>query len=234
MTKRYRGGRWTDFSSQSDEDAEWDWLSRFQDKHLSDSRGILYTTESTSDLTGGEAQRQLDIFVKRRGIETSGKHDWKDVRVIGELKRSKWPFKKILLQLARYIRDVWTAQPTRRFIHGFFLHGTTMELWVLDRSGCYSSGEFDIDKEPEQFIRAIAGYAMMSDEELGLDTFVERDREDRFITITEDVTRQERRLQLDCRGTNCYRSKNVFQNYPGSPTSDDQKPISLDWQTREE
>lgn len=110
--------------------------------------------------------------MKRRGIETSGKHDWKDVRVIGELKRSKWPFKKILLQLARYIRDVWTAQPTRRFIHGFFLHGTTMELWVFDRSGCYSSGEFDINKEPEQFIRAIAGYTMMSDEELVLDTLL--------------------------------------------------------------
>lgn len=59
---------------------------------------------------------------------------------------------------------------------------------------------------------------MMSDEELGLDTFVERDREDRFITITEDVTEQKKRLQLEqdsivvqraivCRGTNCYRSK---------------------------
>ncbi|KAI4220403.1 MAG: hypothetical protein L6R40_008679 [Gallowayella cf. fulva] len=48
--------------------------------------------------------RQLDLFTKRRGIETSGKHDWKDVRVIGELKRSKWLLKKILILLARYIR----------------------------------------------------------------------------------------------------------------------------------
>ena len=48
-----------------------------------------------------------------------------------------------------------------------------MELWVFDRSGCYSSGEFDIHKEPERFIRAIAGYAIMSDQELGLDIFVE-------------------------------------------------------------
>ena len=141
MKKQYRGGRWADFPDPPDEDAVWEWLSLFQDKHLSDSHGVLYTTESTSDLTGGEAQRQLDLFVKRRGIETGGKHDWKDVRVIGELKRSKWPLKKILLQLARYMRDVFTAQPIRRFIHGFFLHGTTMELWVFDRSGPYSSGE---------------------------------------------------------------------------------------------
>jgi len=31
------------------------------------------------------------------------------VRVIRELKRSKWTLKKILLQLARYIRDAFTA-----------------------------------------------------------------------------------------------------------------------------
>jgi len=61
---------------------------------------------------------------------------------------------------------------------------------------------------------------MMSDEGLGLDTFVERDGEDRFITIIEDVTGKERRLQLEqdpiviqraivYRGTNCYRSKDL-------------------------
>lgn len=128
VKKQYRGGRWIDIPDPPDEDAVWGWLSRFQNKHLSDSCGILYTTESTSDLTGGEAQRQLDVFVKRRGIEQSGKHDWKDVYVIGELKQSKWLLKKILLQLARYMRDVFTAQPTRRFIHGFFLHGSIMDL----------------------------------------------------------------------------------------------------------
>ena len=87
----------------------------------------------------------------------------KEVRVIVELKQSKWELEKILLQLARYMRDAFTAQPTRRFVHGFFLHDTTMELWVFDRSGPYSSGEFDIHEEPEKFIQAIAGYAMMDD-----------------------------------------------------------------------
>lgn len=120
----------------------------FQVKHLSDLRGILYTMGSTSDLTGGEAQRQLDLFTKKRGTGTSGKHDWKDVHVTGELKQSKWSFRKILLQLAKYMRDAFTARPTRRFVHGFFLHGTLMELWVFDRSGPYSSGEFDIHEEP--------------------------------------------------------------------------------------
>ncbi|MCJ1422598.1 hypothetical protein MMC29_000478 [Sticta canariensis] len=58
----------------------------------------------------------------------------------------------------------------------------------------------------------------MSDEELGLDTFIEQDDCDRFITVVEDVTGKERRLQLDpapiayqraivCRGTSCFRAK---------------------------
>ena len=89
---------------------------------------------------------------------------------------------------------------------------------MFDRSGPYSSGPFDIHEKPEQFIRAIAGYTMMSDEELGLDTFVERDGGDLSITVTEDATGDEKRLQLVpdplivqraivCRGTNCYRTK---------------------------
>jgi len=235
VKKQYRGGRWTDFPDPPDDDAVWNWLSRFQDKHLSDSRGILYTTESTSDLTGGEAQRQLDLFVKRRGIEASGKHDWKDVRVIGELKQSKWPLKKILLQLARYMRDAFTAQPTRRFIHGFFLHGTIMELWVFDRSGPYSSGEFDIHEEPEKFIGAIVGYAMMDDEELGLDTFTELDDTGRSITISRDAIGKEDRMQLNevpfvkqravvCRGTTCFRSSDQADVVKFSWTSDKRPP----------
>ncbi|KAI4219804.1 MAG: hypothetical protein L6R40_008711 [Gallowayella cf. fulva] len=209
VSKKCTGGRWTDFPDPPDEDAMWDWLSRFQDEHLSDSRG------STGDLAGGEAQRQLDLFVKRRGIETSGKHDWKDVRVIGELKRSKWTLKKILLQLARYIRDAFTAQPTRRFIHGFVLHETTMELWVFDRSGPYSSGEFDIHKEPEKFIRAIAGYAMMDDEELGLDTFTELDDRGRFITISEDATGR----RIGCGWMRRHSSSNVRLCVEAQPAS---------------
>lgn len=235
VKKQYRGGRWTDFPDPPDEDAVWDWLSRFQDKYLSDSRSVFYTTESTSDLTGGEALRQLDVFIKRRGIENNGKHNWKDVRVVGELKQSKWDLKPLLLQLARYMRDVYTVQSTRRFVHGFFLHKTTMELWVFDRSGPYSSGEFDIHEEPEKFIRAIAGYAMMNDEELGLDTFTEQDDKGRFITITKDATGNENRMQLDeapfvkqravvCRGTTCFRSSDQANVVKFSWTSDKRPP----------
>lgn len=72
-----------------------------------------------------------------------------------------------------------------------------MELWLFDRSGSYSSGEFNIHKEPKKFICAIAGYAMMSIEELGLDTFIEQNGEDWFITLTDNMTGKEKELQLE-------------------------------------
>jgi len=235
MKSRHVDGRWIDFPDPPVQNAVWEWLRSFQDEFLSGTQGIYYTTRSTKDLTGAETRRQLDLFIKRRSDVAGPTHDWKDVHVIGEHKQSEEDLKPLLLQLARYMRDVFITQPTRRFIHGFFLHGTTMELWVFDRSGPYSSGEFDIHEEPEQFIRAIVGYAMMSDEELGLDTFVERDGGDLFITITEDANGNEKRFQLErdpmviqraivCRGTNCYRSKDGKHVVKFSWTSDKRPP----------
>ncbi len=61
-----RDGRWTDFPNPPDEDAVWDWMSRFLDKQLSDSNGILYMTECTSHLIGGEAQRQKSVYKEMR------------------------------------------------------------------------------------------------------------------------------------------------------------------------
>lgn len=71
----------------------------------------------------------------------------------------------------------------------------------------------------------------MNDEELGLNTFVEWDGEDLFITITEDANGKERRIQLKqnlmiiqwmivCQGTSCYHSKNEEHVVKFSWTSD--------------
>ena len=72
-----------------------------------------------------------------------------------------------------------------------------MELWIFDRSGPYSSGEFDIHKEPERLIRILTGYANMSVEELGLDTYIERDDTGRYSTIGAGACEKETRLQLE-------------------------------------
>jgi len=218
VQERHVDGRWTDYPQTPVQNAVCEWWFRFQDEFLSSERGVYYTS-TTKDLTGSEAKRQIDLFVKPNNERLSKvAHNWKDVEVIGELKESTKDKKATLLQIGRYVRDVFSSQPTRRFVHAFTLCGNDMRAWVFDRSGPYSSTVFDIHEEPERFIRTIAAYAMMSDEELGLDTFIERDDGDQFITVVEDVTGKERRLQLEpvpiayqraivCRGTSCFRAK---------------------------
>lgn len=239
MKAQHKRGRWTGFPDPPEQGAVWEWLSRFQEKHLSRSRGIFYTTCSTRDLAGSDARRQLDVLMKQRSNRDE-KHNWKDVHVVGELKQSERAlqenFKASLLQLTRYARDVFAAQPTRHFVHGFLLCGSLMELWIFDRSGPYGSGPFNIHKEPKKFIQAITGYAMMSDNELGLDMFIEEGGDTGpFITIDKDVTGKENKMQLEdapfftqaavvCRGTNCWRSRDGANVVKFSWTSDLRRP----------
>ncbi|EER27791.1 hypothetical protein CPC735_031270 [Coccidioides posadasii C735 delta SOWgp] len=83
---------------------------------------------------------------------------------------------------------------------------------------CYSPGPFDIHNKPKRFVQVIAGYIMMNEDELGRDTFTERDGDRRFINIKQDGSEMAKRLQLKpdplthqraivCRGTACYLTK---------------------------
>ena len=139
--------------------------------------------------------------------------------VIEKLKQLKWDLKSLLLQLTRYLHDVYTIPPTCHFIHSFFLHKITIKLWVFDHSEPYSSGEFDIHKAPEKFIQIITGYIIMNNEELRLDMFAELNNKNHFITISTDATGKENRMQLNkvpfirqhavmCQGTTCFCNNN--------------------------
>lgn len=47
--------------------------------------------------------------------------------------------------------------------------------------GLNGSEKFDVHKELEQFAKIITGYALMTDEELGLNTFIKRDRTGKYV-----------------------------------------------------
>ena len=48
---------------------------------------------------------------------------------------------------ARYVREVFGAQETRRFVLGFTLCGSLMRVWEFDRLGGIASEQFDINKK---------------------------------------------------------------------------------------
>ncbi|KAL7928908.1 hypothetical protein V8C35DRAFT_332049 [Trichoderma chlorosporum] len=79
------------------------------------------------------------------------------------------------LRFAARVLHIFQAEPTRHFLHAFWILGTTLELWVFDRSGAYSSETFDLTTQrPEFLMHILEGYSMMSYEELGINTFVKR------------------------------------------------------------
>ncbi|KAH8744658.1 hypothetical protein F5883DRAFT_439246 [Diaporthe sp. PMI_573] len=88
----------------------------------------------------------LDWWFQFQEEQTSDSaHDWKDVRVIGELKESNRDKNGTLLQISRYVRDAFSCQPTRRYVHAFTICGRP----------------FDIHDEPERFIQVITGYTRL-------------------------------------------------------------------------
>lgn len=85
-------------------------------------------------------------------------------------------------------RQVFKTQSARLFLHAFLVRGMTLELWVFDRSGAYSSEKLDLAQSPHLFVQTLAGYAMMSDEECGINPFVKRlgPRPDGYVSLDLD------------------------------------------------
>lgn len=184
-------------------------------------RRITYYTSFNKPLEGSGGNRQPDLFIAPLNTEKCNeRYHWRDVQVIGELKESvsKNGLREIA-QFCGYAREVFTNQPTRLFLHGFVLRGSIMELWVCDRSGPYSCERFDAHKDPVRFIKVIVAYTMMSDGDLGLNTFIKGDKKmGRWIMFKGDGNTKQERLDLEdqpiafqraivCRGATCYRAK---------------------------
>ncbi|KAI0108709.1 serine/threonine-protein kinase Sgk2 [Nemania sp. FL0031] len=211
----YDGKVWKDFPATPDEGPVWDWLRSLEERFLAEAPYKLHTTATAHQFK--ERKGQMDIFLQQPA--TSSIFQYKHVLVVGEQKKSYSTsrFKADLLQLTRYVRGVFADQPTRRFVHAFSFCASKMELWIFDRSGAYSSGPFDIHHEPDKFARALVGYTTMDDVMMGLDTFIEREDNHRYITLS-DVNNNETRIKLNqamvrqkaivCRGTTCYKTEN--------------------------
>ncbi|CAH0034559.1 unnamed protein product [Clonostachys rhizophaga] len=212
----HNGTKWKGFPSTPDGKLVWDWLRSLEERAFPDAPHKLHTTTTANQFK--QRKGQMDIFFQVPAAK-AGAFEYKHILVVGEQKKSydKGRFKADLLQLTRYVRGVFADQPTCRFVLGFTLCASTMELWVFDRSGPYSSGPFDIHANPEKFACAIIGYATMDDDAMGLDTFIQREDRHRHVTL-DDADGNQTRIRLGrpmvrqkavvCRGTTCFETRN--------------------------
>ncbi|KAL7796232.1 hypothetical protein V8C43DRAFT_321028 [Trichoderma afarasin] len=147
-----------------------DWLADFQSVSFTAKLNIRLRSESIST---PESRFSASIYLETEDISTASGN----TRVYGEYHHGDAPVTSDdddYLPFAARAVQVFKAQPTRHFLHAFILHGTTLELWVFDRAGAYSSKLVDLAQNPQDMLRILAGYGMMNDEESGINTFVKR------------------------------------------------------------
>ncbi|KAI0543394.1 serine/threonine-protein kinase Sgk2 [Xylaria curta] len=209
IKKSHVKGRWAGFPDEPCEAQVWTWLRSLEDNFLTGAPYKLHTTKTHYELN---RKGQMDIFFKRPGIKGE-RLMYKDVLVVGEHKKThiSGRFKGDLLQVARYVRYVFSDQPTRLFVHAFTFYGPMMELWIFDRSGAYSSGSFDIHEKPDLFARVLAAYVTMKDEAISMNTHIKREDDLPYIELDHP---QPTKIWLDraifrqsaivCRRTTCY------------------------------
>ncbi|KAI0117805.1 serine/threonine-protein kinase Sgk2 [Nemania sp. FL0031] len=220
----YSDKRWAQLPSAPTGDALGHWWFGVQSQLLTNERAAYYRDITSESRIGRDTSDHLELVVKNRRrigeVTADRKHDWKHVLAVGELKTAGYDPETPWLHIGSAVRNVFASQPTRLFVHAFALTGSTMETWVFDRSGPYSGVAFDVHEEPEKFIQVMCGYLMMSDEELGLDTFTERKDGKLFVTLPIEVcgTKQKREFELEpnpiayhraivSRGTSCFFAK---------------------------
>ena len=151
------------------------WFQEFS-KRCTDSTGRFYYSSCDTALMDAYhgAKRQCDIILTRRLDNLSASaHSWNDVLVVGEIKRSytEEMVKETILQLARYVREIFGAQPGRRFVHAFTVCGHRARFWFFDRVGVSISTVHNISSTQGQksFMHGLLSYMKMSALQLGFD-----------------------------------------------------------------
>ncbi|KAL7793734.1 hypothetical protein V8C37DRAFT_378051 [Trichoderma ceciliae] len=160
----------------------------------------------------------MDIGFIDDEVEGAGGHHWSHILVPGELKSNPRAdtLSKAWIDLATYVREVFAAQDTRRFVLGFTLCGPMLRLWEFDRLGGMAAEQFNIN-EPKgglEFVAAMLGFLWINKEGLGFDPCIMESRGKRFIDIERDGKKE--RLIIDeliwrargiaCRGTTCWKA----------------------------
>ncbi|KAK1834111.1 hypothetical protein QBC39DRAFT_301414 [Podospora conica] len=129
------------------------------------------------------------------GHDVGAEPGWADIMVVGEF-RADGPYRTGFLNLCCHARAVFAHQPSRLFLHGFYVCRGQMELWVFDRSGLYGSEAFEIAQDTDRFLTVLVGYMLMEDAELGASGLIQEDSQEQFVECESEDGGGRARLDL--------------------------------------
>lgn len=189
------------------------WFADYMSKELDGARGSWHISNESGD----DGARLL--LTVPTSPASNVRTIWDHVQVIGQFyHHSCVSYQDGLLRLCRSAYQVFAKQPMRLFLHGFYIRGSLIELWVFDRSGLYCSDLLDIHKDFIQFLSIILSYQRMTDQDLGKSNIIKTDKSGSYIVLDSVAMPSLGKLYLEtqpitCReglvgtGTTCYRAK---------------------------
>ena len=201
------------------------WFARFQSMFLAEVQ-TQYQFRSRQISNSYDPFRANIFLVASAQLKSSSPSTVAGARIFGEFNpnaASTGP--NDVLRFCDSARQVFQAQPALRFLHGFQICGFMMELWVFDRSGAYSCKLIDIEQRPDLFIKTIAGYTMMNDEEVGFNSFIRLDGLGSYVAFSGSDGNEAERFYLEDEpiavpqyivgpGTTCYSARRLTSKGP--------------------
>ncbi|KAG6150660.1 hypothetical protein E4U37_005867 [Claviceps purpurea] len=197
-----------------------EWFSNLLSREFEGARGswhIIYGKGGVEhENTDGYARFQL-VLPTSSGVFTETK--WDCTQVIGQfVSHRSVKYRDGLLQLCRSAFNVFASQPTRLFLHGFYIRGPFVELCVFDRSGLYFSDVLDGRKDSNQIMSFILSYQLMTNRDLGNSNVIQMDEGGSYILCSNTGASSLGKLYLESQpiassdgivgtGTVCYRAK---------------------------
>lgn len=195
------------------------WFSNYTSRELDGARGSWH-------ISGGNVAPEHEsaddgarlLFAMPTSPAPNVQPRWDHVQVIGQFYHRGCVYQDGLLRLCRSAHQVFASQPTRLFLHGFYIRGSLVELWVFDRSGLYCSDVFDVQQDFIQFLSIILSYQRMTDQDLGKINIIETDKGGSYIILDSVVIPSLGKLYLESQpiasrkglvgtGTTCYRAR---------------------------
>ncbi|KAM5381125.1 hypothetical protein ACJZ2D_003041 [Fusarium nematophilum] len=190
------------------------WFSGYVSRELDSSRNSWHISTGNGAPEQESADEGARLLLALPSSPTSDvQTSWGHVQVVGQFYRGDVRYQDGLLGLCRSAYQVFASQPTRLFLHAFYIRGSLIELWVFDRSGLYCSDVFDIRKDFTQFLSVIRRNQLMTDQDLGRLNMIQTDEGGSYIILpslgklsleSQPIASQDGLIGT---GVTCYRAK---------------------------
>lgn len=174
------------------------WFLEYVSREHHGSRGAwnACSNDGTPEQESGDDSARLLLTIPTSPT-ADGQVRWDAVQVVGQFHQDHVCYQDGLVHLCRSAYQVFASQPTRLFLHGFYIRSSLVELWVFDRSGLYCSDILDFEKDFIQFLTVILSYQRMTDQDLGKIDIIEADENGSYIMLDGEAVPSLGKLYLE-------------------------------------